>query len=111
MKHALRKHHHVSCSCLGGGEGGGTGSGSCLGGGTRSSLGSGSCLGGGTGSGGKARHAAADSQGTIDSLRTYMYVCLALAAVNALSIAVYFPSVPALPPSRSAGVYAMTNQT
>ena len=59
----------------------------------------------------KARHAAADSQGTIDSLMTYMYVCLALAAVNALSIAVYFPSVPALPPSHSAGVYAMTNQT
>jgi nitrate/nitrite transporter NarK len=51
------------------------------------------------------------SQGTIDSLMTYMYVCLALAAVNALSIAVYFPSAPALPPSRSAGVYAMTNQT
>ena len=51
------------------------------------------------------------SAGTVESLMTYMYVCLALAVVNAVGIALYFPSAPALPPSRSAGVYAMTNQT
>jgi len=41
----------------------------------------------------------------------YMYVCLALAAVNGIGIALYFPSTPTLPPSRSAGVYAITNKT
>jgi nitrate/nitrite transporter NarK len=51
------------------------------------------------------------SGGTMENLMIYMYVCLALAAANGLCIAFYFPSAPALPPSRSAAVYAMTNQT
>ncbi len=51
------------------------------------------------------------SSGTVESLLAYMYLCLALAAVNTLGIALYFPSAPALPPSRSAGVYAISNQT
>jgi MFS family permease len=51
------------------------------------------------------------SAGTIQGLMVYMYVCLALAALNVVGIAFYFPSAPVLPPSRSAGVYAMTNQT
>lgn len=51
------------------------------------------------------------SAGTVESLMTYMYVCLALAAINMLGVALYFPSAPALPPSRSAAVYAVTNQT
>jgi nitrate/nitrite transporter NarK len=51
------------------------------------------------------------SGGTMESLMTYMYICLALAAVNGLGIALYFPSAPALPPSRSAAVYALANKT
>jgi nitrate/nitrite transporter NarK len=49
--------------------------------------------------------------GTMGNLMTYMYVCLALSAANGLGILLHFPSSPALPPSRSAGLYAMANQT
>ena len=49
--------------------------------------------------------------GTMENLMVYMYLCLALAAVNGIGIALYFPSTPTLPPSRSAGVYAITNKT
>jgi hypothetical protein len=38
-----------------------------------------------------------------------MYVCAAFAAFNLLSIALYFPSAPPLPPSISAAVYARAN--